>query len=68
MTSWLLLLDDVILLERRIGISVGGDDDARESRDGRRPVTVMTVDVTGDVIPEVDKGFGEIWKEMLSVG
>ena len=68
MTSWLLLLDDVILLERRNGISVGGDDDASESREGLRPVTVMTVDVTGGVTPEGDTGFGEIWKEMLSVG
>ncbi len=46
-------------------VAVVGDD-ADESRDARRPVTVMTVDVTGgdggDDTPEMDMDFGEIWK------
>jgi hypothetical protein len=49
-------------------VSVGGDD-ADESRDARRPVTVMTVDVTGgeggDIALDVDIDFGEIWKALL---
>ena len=47
-------------------VAVVGDEADDESRDARRPVTVMTVDVTGgdggDETPEMDMDFGEIWK------
>ena len=63
--SWLL-----VLCRRSCDVVSVDGDDADESRDARRPVTVMTVDVTGgeggDIALDVDIDFGEICK--ASVG